>query len=180
MKEHVEVLREMLCAWHFEEEEAALRAALDLMNAAEPMDEAAEREHCVCVASLIWNGPCSAEAAVETLMRERAAAEARGCARGRLEPVDLPTPRERALEAEIERRRDVQVHDAMLAGQTLLALQAAQAEIERLQNIERNSLVAIELATKLSNLRTSAEDTLGDWTNVKQRDALRTAIEATK
>lgn len=143
MKEHIKTLS-LFYAGSMSKDDArlsqALTAAIDLMNAAEPMDEAAEREHCVCVASLIWNGPCSAEAAVETLMRERAAADAAGYVR--------------CAEAEhifkAAQRKTIEALETQLS--------TAQAEIERLKTRWREAQngyddhvsLCRELATKLS------------------------------
>lgn len=89
-EKHIEALLDARCDGGNPTE--ALDAAIELMRAAEPKDEAAERQHCMRAAAEISDGSVSGQERVAALlMRERAAARAEGVeqAKAMLEIADM-------------------------------------------------------------------------------------------
>lgn len=193
MKEHLENL-ERLLAYHKHAGMGpgstwadALQYAIDLMNAAKPLDEAAERGHCTAVlfAILDAEGGFGSNAFEDLLIRERAQTRAEGYAQGRADNPNWGNLRrlneewegvERdlkarlsAAQAEIAQNRGAHLdtHNrlrdvAALRDGAEAQLSAAQEEIEILkQNLIHDGSTSraenVDLETKLTNLRTAAE-----------------------
>ena len=131
--EHIETLEDILgYATAGARNAEALRAAIELMRAAQPLDPAAEREHCERLQQ--WHpsdGP--KQTLTELLMRARAEARAEGYAQADLQHAQAG--------AEMDRK-----------------LSAARAEIERLKAAASQvGEVCDQFETKLTNLRTASE-----------------------
>lgn len=128
----------------------ALDAAIEIMQAAQPKDAAAEREHCVQTLHAFCSMAPGADD-VQWLERERAQARAEGYAAGRAENeaandhyrqtvanLNAVHTKLAAAQAEIERLKDNLVHDQTaersLNTELSTKLAAAQAEIDRLKD----------------------------------------------
>jgi hypothetical protein len=129
-----------------------IRAAIDLMNAAKPLDEAAEREHCAQSARKWWNGEFTTADVVDLLLRERAQARAEGMRSSRMFERESARLQENlcAAQAEIERLKHAYTNadkDYMSEIEKRSALEAqlsvAQAEIERLSSAVDSTCGAI-------------------------------------
>jgi hypothetical protein len=191
----------------FPKAEQALDAAIALMRAAEPRDEAAEREHCERAAHEGWNGPLTLMVVIE---RERAAARAplqteieqlriellkqEGRAEGaRDHRIELQAQLATA-QAEIAELREEQPtvccgeygtgsgHHSDECEFTTLEnkLATAQAEIERLK---AEDIMLNETVDKLATLRAAAERAVVELQDkhlsLAAFDALRAALDAT-
>lgn len=114
MKEHIEALEDLLNTPAGENRAAAVRAAIEFMHAAEPMDEVAELEHCRKVALDIQ----TTFDPVGQVVRTRAAARADGHAAGYLQSIHAQRATEAALlpqvtqlRAENERLTESMMHE---------------------------------------------------------------------
>jgi hypothetical protein len=135
----------------------AIDAAIEIMRAAEPKDEAAEREHCTQQSYAAANNPQQG-AIVDWLMRERAAARAEGYADGR---------------AEFRATFKAELNDYAAK------LAAAQAELQELNANWKRDVDALE--TRLEKLRAASEH-VRDWGKLTAhlREQIDAAIEASK
>ncbi len=145
----------------------ALRAAVKLMKAAQPLDSTAEREHCVVTAKrarspyhhVMWTDmdPLS-----EAFMYERAAARAEGFEAVQLDVANhnhkTEERRADAAQAEIERQQ-MHVAEFQRLGQELeTKLTAAQVEIAQVRAERRLSAESYELLrTKLTAAQAEIE-----------------------
>ena len=141
---------------------AALRAAIELMNAAKPLDEAAESEHCFHAAERLTGYEWTAPRVSKEIESERAQARAEGYLKGQLVGIDMG--------AEDTQRRM----------QALLS--AAQAEIHNLR-IELSETIHMsdydKLETKLSAAQAEIERLRGVYARqCGENDALETKLAA--
>lgn len=106
MKEHVETFEFLLSlSTHPKEERQAFRAAVDLMLAAAPKDDQAERDHCFRVAERLTGYAWTAIHVHEEIARERAAAKAEGHAAGYLQAIHAQRATEATLLPQVTKFR---------------------------------------------------------------------------
>jgi hypothetical protein len=135
----------------------ALQAAIALMRAAEPKDEAAEREHCQNVVNALcehsYDYPYAPDV-TDKLLRERAAARAEGFKAGCKWALDMDV---KPLQVQVELLREVK-SDAM-------AQHAKDVrEIERFSNhLAMAEAEAFRLRTERAQLKAQLEELHEEW-----------------